>query len=107
MAKFKFKKNDTVVTHDNFVAIVVDMGEGEDGVNYYECKPASFPGIAREFPEDHLKPIELTWRWLWEEVRKTCSRDEFADNIIGRLMDEHESWEWDAVIPMSALSALN
>lgn len=106
MAQFKFKTNDTVVTYDNFLAIVVDMGEGEDGSNYYECKPATFDGMIREFPEDRLTPINLTWRWLWEEIRKQCSKDEMADNIIGRLMDEHKSWEWEATIPVSALSAL-
>lgn len=48
----------------------------------------------------------MTWTELWNEVRKLTSNDTHADNIIGHLMDDYESYDWDAQAPDGAVGIL-
>lgn len=48
----------------------------------------------------------MTWNDLYSELCRQCSRDSLADNIIGHLMDDYESWDWNAVAPVGALEVL-
>ena len=49
--------------------------------------------------------MKLTWKELYAKLCKQCSCSAFADNIIGRWMDEAESWDWDAVVPDDVITA--
>ena len=48
----------------------------------------------------------MTWNDLYKALCKQCSRDALADNIIGHLMDDYESYDWNSVIPDGADSVL-
>ena len=48
----------------------------------------------------------MTWNQLFEELCLQCSCDALAANIVGRLMDDYESWDWDASVPGTALEVL-
>jgi len=52
-----------------------------------------------------VKNMKLTWKELYAKLCKQCSCSAFADNIIGRWMDEAESWDWDAVVPDDVITA--
>ena len=48
----------------------------------------------------------MTWNELFEELCKQCSCEQNASNMIGHLMDDYESWDWDAVAPAGAVGIL-
>ncbi len=44
----------------------------------------------------------MTWREYLEKVlMRECSSFELAQNIIGDLMDQYGSYDWDAAVPFS------
>lgn len=48
----------------------------------------------------------MTWNEFYDLVRAQCSCDAHADNIVGNLMDDTQSWNWDAQVPDDALAVL-
>ncbi len=51
----------------------------------------------------------MTWNELYMELSSCCSSSCGADhaaNIICHLMDDYESWDWNAVAPSEACSIL-
>ncbi|MEG1725906.1 MAG: hypothetical protein RR313_10980 [Anaerovoracaceae bacterium] len=44
----------------------------------------------------------MTWMDLYLEICKQCSCRAHADDIIGHLMDDYGSWDWDAIAPEGA-----
>ena len=41
----------------------------------------------------------MTWNELKKALVKQGVKYYQADNIIGHLMDDYKSWDWDAIIP--------
>lgn len=41
----------------------------------------------------------MTWTEFYEELLKQTSHPALADNIIGHMMDDYESWDWDDEVP--------
>ena len=41
----------------------------------------------------------MTFKKFYECIRRQCSSDVWADNIVGEIMDTIECWDWDAIVP--------